>query len=328
MNKNKILVSVFDNYRSTKPSGEVNPLEWFKNENKYKSIVDLIRATTDKTERSRLKSLLPAITPSGTFSERKADKLVIHSGIICIDIDGQDNPQILDFEELKSELAKNKHILLCALSVSGNGLFCFIPIAYPERHKEHYNSLQEDFKAMGITIDKSCSDVSRLRGYSFDSNPYINHDAEDYGSMLENSLNTPERRPRVLRTDQRSEPTGLKPQLNMDEIKALFLQPTKGYIQVKAESKTDIVRSIITQVIDSKVDITDEYNDWFKICCIIKNLFGEDGRSMFHEVSRFNPGYCFEETNKKYSSYRQGECQYNTNNLIEIANRYCLYDFH
>jgi hypothetical protein len=325
MKRNLTLVSVFDNYFATKPTGEVNLLDWFIEKNKFTPVVDLIRSTLDKTERSRLKAQLPAITPSGIFVERKANKLVAHSGIICIDIDGKDNLHISDFESLKLELSTNKHILFCALSVSGNGLFCFIPIAYPEKHKEHFYSLQEDFKALGIAIDKACSDVSRLRGYSYDCNPYINHNAEKYVSILENSLNIPERKPRVHIGLGESQSNELKTQLSVDDLKSVFLKPTHGYIQVKVESKSDIVREILGKVIESKIDITDNYDDWITICFIIKNLFGEDGRRMFHDVSKFNSNYCFEMADKKYSSCREGECLYNSRRLIEIVNRYGIY---
>jgi hypothetical protein len=146
-----------------------------------------------------------------------------------------------------------------------------------------------------------------------------------YFSILENSLNIPERKPRVHIGLVESQSNELKTQLSVDDLKSVFLKPTQGYIQVKAKSKSDMVREILGKVIESKIDITDKYEDWFKICCIIKNLFGEDGRSMFHDVSKFNSNYCLEMADKKYSSYREGECLYNSNNLIEIVNRYGIY---
>ena len=37
-----------------------------------------------------------------------------------------------------------------------------------------------NFEKMGINIDKSCIDECRLRFYSYDENPYINRNAENY----------------------------------------------------------------------------------------------------------------------------------------------------
>jgi len=324
MLNNNFIVSVYENYYAKNPMGKVNLLEWFTLENEFTPMVEIIRSTSDKEKRNRLKASLPAITPCGIFSVRKADKLISHSGIICIDIDGKDNPDVLNFEELKSVLAENIHILFCGLSVSGNGLFCFIQIAYPEKHKEHFYSLQEDFKTIGIVIDKSCSDVSRLRGYSFDKNPYINYDAEVYYSTLESSLNVSERKPRI-HTNHITKSNDVVPQLDKKDVSKLFLQPTQGYIQVMAESKTDTVKGLLNRIISSEVDITEIYIDWIKICLIIKNIYGEDGRSVFHDVSKFHPNYRSEIVDRKYSEIKQGEYQCSYDNLKEIANRYDIY---
>jgi len=325
MKEKKIFVSVFDNYFAKQSNVDVNLLDWFIERNEFTPVVEIIRSISDKSERNRLKAKLPAITPSGIFSERKVDKLIKHSGIICIDIDGKDNPHILDFEGLKSELATIKNILFCALSVSGKGLFCFIQIAYPEKHKEHFYALQEDFKDKGIVIDKGCSDVCRLRGYSFDNNPYINLDAEIFYSTIEKKMNMKEKS-HAERSTLKIKQGELTPQKEPFSIESSFFKPTlMDHIQVVTQTKTDIVRELLSRVIESKVDITDEYGDWFKICCIIKNLFGEDGRSMFHEISSFSSKYYFEIADRKYSSFKKGDYFCNSNDLIEIMVRFGLY---
>ena len=49
--------------------------------------------TEDRAERTRLKSCLPCATISAICPDsRKADDTFEHAGLICIDIDGQDNP--------------------------------------------------------------------------------------------------------------------------------------------------------------------------------------------------------------------------------------------
>ena len=65
-----------------------------------------IRATEDKAVRSALKRQLPCATISGMFEPTRSGKnLKEHSGFICLDIDGQDNPNIKDWEQLKWQLA-------------------------------------------------------------------------------------------------------------------------------------------------------------------------------------------------------------------------------
>jgi len=178
-----VYVSCFRNYRTSIEPRTVNLLRWLTSE-RYKNEVEHIRALHSKAEIDSLKSNLPAVTASGIFTHRAIGGLIRHSGFIAIDVDKKGNEGI-DFEELKEELKKIDCIAYCGLSVSGKGLFCLVPIAYPERHSDHFRALQEAFKKMGITIDQSCKDVSRLRGYSFDGNPFFNHSAVPFTGLKE-----------------------------------------------------------------------------------------------------------------------------------------------
>lgn len=118
---------MFSHRLSTTPIKTINLWEWLLLENKYTPYINDIRASSNEEERKFLKSKLPAITPSGVFSKRKADCLVEPTNLICIDIDGKDNPSISDMEELKKKLSKLSYIMYCGLSASGKGLFCIIP---------------------------------------------------------------------------------------------------------------------------------------------------------------------------------------------------------
>ncbi len=69
---------------------------------------------------------MPAFTPSGIFKNpRNNDNLVRHSKFVCIDIDGKDNTDIMNFKELKKEFKKIKNIAYAGLSVGGNGYFLY-----------------------------------------------------------------------------------------------------------------------------------------------------------------------------------------------------------
>lgn len=326
-------VSVFLSYKATVPSRSINIWEWLFLSNDNNSIVDIIRYTTDEEERKRLKASLPAITPSGIFSERRANKLIDHSGLICIDIDGKDNPHITNIESLKQQLSNNEYILYCGLSVSGNGLFCLIPIAYPEQHKGHFYALQKDFQDMGIAIDKGCSDVCRLRGYSYDSNPYVNPEAVNYEKTMvcsiianQQRVNDSEKMTQKQQAMQQSEQVQpIVPNDPLSRKMALFKPTNLNGINVKTEtiSKIQKVRSLINHVIEEKIDITEKYGDWFNICCYLKNHFEEEeGRGLFHKVSSFYPRYTYEETDEKFRSIKKRAYRPNSETLFEIASQY------
>ena len=65
------------------------------------------------------------------------------------------------------------------------------------------------------------------------------------------------------------------------------------------------------------VDITSDYNDWYKIAIAIANTFGEQGRSMFHRISKLYIDYNSNEADKKYN-----QCLRNPNPQIRINTVY------
>ena len=314
---------MFSHRLSTTPIKTINLWGWLLLENEYTPYINDIRSSSNEEERKFLKSKLPAITLSGVFSKRKADCLVEPTNLICIDIDGKDNPSISDMEELKKKLSKLSYIMYCGLSASGKGLFCIIPYKDYRNHKLHFNALEQEFKDMGIVVDSSCSDIGRLRFYSYDEYPYANPDAEIYTRTLEK---VPEIK--QSRFHQKTDIVHNSNQIhqNIDKntmsLEEFFLSPTNmDYASATPLSKTQKVERLLKRVIEEKKDITLIQKDWIAICCIIKNLFGDEGRELFHQVSSFYPKYDYDEADDEYSKDRS-KYLYNTDRLFEIAAKY------
>lgn len=178
-------ISLFSSYRDTIPAMEISMEDFCANviSGDYRDEVLGIRDLTVKAERDRIKATLPAVTISGTFTRRGNAYLKQHSGFICVDIDGHHNPQVTDWERTRDSIGNVNQVLFCALSVSGKGCFAIIPIAYPDRHHEHFQSLRRDFHtAWGLTIDNT-PDVARLRGISYDPGATWQPDAADYSRL-------------------------------------------------------------------------------------------------------------------------------------------------
>lgn len=174
-------ITVFDSVTST--NGHVTSLAEFLNNASSHQLIQQIRMTEDKVERTRLKSGLPCATISAICPDgRKADDAFEHTGLICIDIDGQDNPGFGSGAELKAEVCKVAEVAYCSLSASGNGCFAIFQLSHPENHLGHFLALQRLFRSrLSIVIDGQCKDVKRLRFASYDSEPYINDNAEPSG---------------------------------------------------------------------------------------------------------------------------------------------------
>ena len=149
-----------------------------------------------------LKTSLPAGIVSAVVENGiGADNVILRNGVVCIDIDAQDNPAITDWQAFKQEIAKSRFIAYVGLSISGLGVFAMIPIADPTQHKQHYDAIVQDFKAaaftfmqsgetepttlMGVNLDPKTSNIASKRFVSYDPQPYINTEAQVYCKTYE-----------------------------------------------------------------------------------------------------------------------------------------------
>lgn len=72
-------------------------------------------------------------------------------------------------------------------------------------------------------------------------------------------------------------------------------------IQWAQASKADQIRTVANRIVEMNIDITEGYDNWRNIAFGISLELGEEGRSIFHDISRFNAGYKYEECDKLYS---------------------------
>lgn len=185
-NRLDVKVSLFQNCKASRtPVGEISLYDFLCGSSfreKHKTAVDRYRASGDE-EKNRLKTSVPTVTVSGTFSERNSAWLIAHSGLMCIDIDEKENPDVAEFDRLNELIRTIPYLAYCGHFIGGKGYFVIIPISSPGKHKEHFEALRQDFARCGIMIDKSGKDVTRLRIYSYDDTAYINPSVTTYGRM-------------------------------------------------------------------------------------------------------------------------------------------------
>lgn len=285
MNKNifDTAISVYNSVRDV--YGTTCTLRSFLFDNRYVKEIERLRSLPTKEERNAIKRRLPQACISGIFQPtRKADNLVKHSGLICVDLDRQDNLHIDNWDEMKQELSKLPQIAYISLSVSSNGYFVIIPLRYPDYHKGQFEQLKRDFSKMGITIDPACGDVSRLRCLSYDPHPYISPEAVPYEGYY-------------------VEP---KPFINY---------------QYSGGGVLDKVAKCCERIEANGIDITGDYQSWFTVGCALASL-GEQGRQFFHACSCQNPKYNREETDKKFTNLLRTGKRIGVGSFFEICKDY------
>lgn len=71
-------------------------------------------------------------------------------------------------------------------------------------------------------------------------------------------------------------------------------------IQWAQASKADQIRTVANRIVEMNIDITEGYKKWLNIAFGFSQELGEEGRSIFHDISRLNAGYKYEECDKLY----------------------------
>jgi hypothetical protein len=259
----------------------------------FDSVVQRYRATRNKED----KKLIPAYTASGVFNERKDSAIESYTQVIACDIDFKDNLHI-DFGWLKDRIKKSKSLVAVHHSLGGQGLVAYHAVNnnIPERNAFYFNKLKEFYKGcLDVNLDPSCSNVSRLRFVSSDGSLYISGSLQPFDCPYEE---------KQVRSEN-SEYTG---------------------------TNSIFVVNYIEKIINSGVDITQDYHDWVTIAFALAETFGEDGRQMFHSLSMAHPKYRYGQTDKLFDSAINKEMsnpssnKATKNSIYAIADKYGIRD--
>ena len=140
--------------------------------------VDQVRtafALQGKDAANQLKGQLPAFTPSGTFSQRRNDALIDHSGLLVLDFDGLG----AHLDEVRKLVQACPHTLACFVSPKGDGLKVVAQIQPDAKlHSSSWTAVADHYAALcGVAPDPARKDVAGLCFVSFDPDLYLNEEA-------------------------------------------------------------------------------------------------------------------------------------------------------
>lgn len=276
-----IQISAFRSAQDTEPTTVA--LRQFLNSDRHRDKIIALRNEPDKKRRSDIKKTLPAATISGTFTKRNADNIQVYNGLVCLDFDAADNPGRTP-DDMKTILQAQEEVLFAAVSAGGAGTFCIVPTnnTDPAQHAAIVDLLGAAFATLGLTYDRACKDVCRLRFVSYDPHAWWNPTPATFDAARLLTLQAQQeatRPPRPLIMRQSPTATG-KPDRTRERVEAL-----------------------VSAVEQSRHDLTDNYDDWIKLGFAIAAHFGMDGEGFYQRLSQFHTKYDPHETEKKYTDF-------------------------
>ena len=129
------------------------------------------------------KMQLMAIMFNGTFSERKDDGLIQHSGLCVLDFDKYPDAKTLKAE--RNRLKECPYVYMMFTSPSGNGLKVVIrtPESNKFEHKRRFEAYKEYINS--DYFDVANSNVSRVCFESYDPDAYLNEFCEVFQGITE-----------------------------------------------------------------------------------------------------------------------------------------------
>ncbi len=251
------------------------------------------------------KKRLPGATLSGLFGvwddectrkdgskfmapvSRRETHLQRHTGWLAIDIDLADNEQLTNFENIRMVCRFRPEIALLMRSCSGTGYFGLVRLAYPDRHKAQFKALLREYAALGITLDKQCGNIGRVRFASWDApeHIYINERAVAYAGVYEEQEALQARVGGYgavpygnANNGQLYTPTGQNASAFWDDPRV----------------QDRLLELVVKTMVSRQINITEDYEDWCKVGWALKgHPYGE---RMFHELSacsqKYNSAHC------------------------------------
>jgi hypothetical protein len=293
----------------------------------WKDLTDHFRSLSVEDQKQAKRTAIPCVTISGKFSYRRADGVLKHSGVACIDFDDIDPDEM---EGVRANIQADKYTYACFKSISGTGLAILVKInASPEQHTEYYMNMVQYFEnKYNFKSDDQCKDIARCRFVAHDPDVYRNVDALPYEPT--NATLTDEQKEDLFKLGlsqqaqeklvaQAGDPDGVRFEEKIpvsldkyyDNIKQERNQAKDGIPQKKGIQQNEFQSIYSDKDIVSLVDYIhtnhvilggDNYNSWLQICFAFVNEFGEAGREHFHKVSAASPAYEPTDCNKKYDN--------------------------
>jgi len=256
-----------------------------------------------KQLKTEMLSRLPCFTPTGLFGMNKSvSELVTYSNMISIDIDplndkGEGNSKET-MEKVPEILSQNHFVFYFNKSLSNNGYYALIVVdGTIEDYYTHYQALKEDFKQLGVELDKNAIKLTQPRFLTLPEEGFLKNSFEVYTKKSTVALKGSEE-------PQKS---------NITREKVVGQAVDKNSLK-----KLEMIVGVVER---EKLNIAFDHKANFEIRCIIKNIAGsgDAGFELYSRIMSFRPDYTnaelFEKWNviEKYINFSIGTLYYHLN---------------
>jgi hypothetical protein len=297
------LISYFNTAEDTTPKDRSLD-EWLKMTISPPENLEALVLKYRETQLRKDKVKIPCITISSRLEgHRNLDSIVEKTGFIAIDIDRfskskkKKSNRCVDMLLVKELFMEHPCCYYSGFSCGGDGVYAIFKIDPEIELIEYFNYFEESLSRVGLNIDESCKDYTRLRFFSIDKEAYYNPNAK----VL-----------KIKPKEQEEE----KPKEQEPEFK-----PQTRERAAERLSNWEKAKKVVELIEQTSIDITSSYDDWVKIAGALNNEFGHDGNSLFHRLSSFHPDYKWEEVNKKYKQC-SNMTKVSFSTFLYIANSY------
>ena len=181
-------LSIFRNFNEVVSQKTLEEISGIIKDGIFKKQIESLQQTINEKGNeaySKEKKNLPAFTPSGKFEGgRKPEFLKEYSKLIILDIDKLETDQV---SIIREKANGNSYTHCCFTSPSGLGLKIIVKVRSKlEKHKQAFNIVKLYYEGLlGVAIDPSGKDVTRLCFFSFDPDLYLNPDSTAFPVSLE-----------------------------------------------------------------------------------------------------------------------------------------------
>lgn len=248
---------------------------------RWRESVEAVRGASG-ANRASLKNKLFTVYPSVLMrgQNKSASSIDQYTGILAVDVDGKDNaPDLLDWAP--EALRRDQFTFAFHKSCGGAGLVVYYLVdSTKTEHSAAYRELAERlYQLHNINADPACINANRARLVSWDTEAYINAEADSW---------------------------------QVAEVPANIGREVRDVAALGEGEGHQIIVAAIT----AGVDLTTTEFHWFRLGKWIAQQYGDDGRELFHQLSQFHPKYNTRQTDNKFTALVRS-CQLNSGRVSD-----------